>query len=77
MSNNILLMQNVIIDFIKSQIPEDKNKAHIGTIRNGRVVIGNETFNFVPTVDLYFGDGDRVACLRPDNTNEAIVVGVL
>ena len=77
MSNKILLMQNAIIDYIQSQLPQDKNKAHIGTISKGRVIIDNQTFDYIPTVDLYFGEGSRVACIRPDNSNEAVVVGVL
>lgn len=70
-------MQKAIIDFIRSQIPDDPNKAHIGTFRKGMVTIGNETFPAIPTVDLHFGDGDRVACLRPENSNDAVIVGVL
>lgn len=74
---NFLSMQKAIIDYINSQIPKDQNKAHIGTVRGGRVVIGNSAFSYVPTVDMYFGEGSRVACIRPENTNEAVVVGVL
>ena len=77
MNSNILSMQNAIIEYIRSQMPEDKNKAHIGTVRNGRVVIDNESFPYIPTVDLYFGDGSQVACIRPENSNTAVIVGVL
>ena len=77
MNHNILAMQNAIIDYIRSNMPEDKNKAHIGTVRNGRVVIDNESFPYIPTVDMYFGEGDRIACIRPENTNAAVIVGVL
>ena len=76
-NSKIISMQNAIIDYIRSQIPQDKNKAHIGTVRNGNVVIDNESFSFIPAVDLYFGDGSQVACIRPDNTNTAVIVGVL
>ena len=75
--SKIISMQSAIIEYIKSQIPQDKNKAHIGTVRNGHVVIDNESFSFIPAVDLYFGNGSQVACIRPDNTNTAVIVGVL
>jgi len=75
--NNIFAMQKAIIDYIRSQIPSDPNKAHIGTFRKGSVTIGNETFSAIPAVDLYFGDGDSVACIRPENSNEVVIVGVL
>ena len=77
MNSNILSMQNAIIDYIKSKLPEDKNKAHIGTVHKGYVAIGNESFPYIPTVDLYFGEGSQVACIRPENTNTAVIVGVL
>ena len=77
MNSNILSMQNAIIDYIKSQLPEDKNKAHIGTISKGRVIIDDQTFDYIPTVDLYFGEGSQVACIRPDKSNAAVIVGVL
>ena len=75
--SKIISMQDAIIDYIKSQMPQDKNKAHIGTVRKGRVVIDNESYPYIPTVDLYFGDGSQVACIRPENTNTAVIVGVL
>lgn len=75
--NNLFAMQKAIIDFIRSQIPSDPNKAHIGTFRRGTVTIGNETFPAIPAVDLYFGDGSSVACLRPEGSNNAVIVGVL
>jgi len=70
-------MNRAIIDYINANIPADPNKAHIGTISGERVVIGSKSYNFVPTVDLYFGEGSRVACILPDNSNSAAVVGVL
>lgn len=72
-----LAMQKAIMDYIDSRIPKDKNKAQIGTIKNNRVVIGNNSYGYVPGVDLYFGEGSRVACLQPEQTNSAVVVGVL
>lgn len=76
-SASILEMQQAIIRYIGSNIPPDPNKAHIGKVQDGRVVIGNAAYHYVPTVDTYFGNGDKVACLRPNNTNSAIVVGVM
>lgn len=75
--NKIISMQNAIIDYIRSQMPQDKNRAHIGTVHKGQVVIDNESFPYIPTVDLYFGDGSQVACIRPENSNTAVIVGVL
>lgn len=77
MAANFSAMNRAIIDYINANIPADPNKAHIGTVNGNRVVIGNKSYGYVPTVDMYFGDGDRVACLRPENSNQAIVVGVL
>lgn len=77
MPANFSEMNRAIINYINANIPEDPNKAHIGTVSGNRVVIGDKSYSFIPTVDLYFGDGDRVACLRPDNSSQAVVVGVL
>ena len=70
-------MNRAIINYINSKIPKDKNKAQIGTVRGNSVFIGNCSYGYVPAVDLYFGDGDKVACILPDNTTEAVVVGVM
>ena len=77
MSVNFSTMNRAIIDYINANIPADPNKAHIGTVSGNRIVIGEKSFPYIPTVDLYFGDGDRVACLRPENSNQAVVVGVM
>ena len=69
-------MNRAIIDYINSQIPKDTNKAQVGIVQNGRVVIGNKSYSYVPTVDMYFGDGDQVACILPENSSSAAVVGV-
>lgn len=74
---NMIAMKNAIINYIKSQIPKDPNKAHIGVVSNGRVIIGNSSFSYTPAVDMYFGENSRVACIRPENTSSAIVVGVI
>lgn len=77
MAANFSAMNQAIINYINSKIPKDQNKAHIGTVHGNRVIINNSSFGYVPAVDLYFGDGDKVACLRPENTSEAVVVGVM
>lgn len=77
MAANYSAMNRAIIDYINSKIPKDQNKAHIGTVRGNSVIIGNSSYAYYPTVDLYFGDGDKVACLLPENTSEVAVVGVI
>ena len=69
-------MNRAIVDYCNAHIPKDPNKAHIGTIQGKRVAIDNKSFQFVPTVDMYFGNGDRVACILPNNSNHAAIVGV-
>ena len=69
-------MNHAIIEYINSKIPKDTNKAQFGIVDGGRVIIGNKSYGYVPTVDMYFGDGDRVACILPENSNSAAVVGV-
>lgn len=76
MSANFSAMNRAILDYIDSKIPKDTNKAQIGTVAGNRVVIGNKSFGYTPTVDLYFGDGDKVACILPENALSAAVVGV-
>lgn len=75
-SADFLQMNRAILGYINSKIPKEPNKAHFGKIKGNRVIIGNNSYNFVPTVDLYFGDGDNVACILPENSNAAAVVGV-
>ena len=70
-------MNRAIIDYINSKLPKDPNKAHVGKMENGRVIIGNSSYNAIPTVDLYYGDGSKVACLLPENISDAVVVGVV
>lgn len=69
-------MQQAVIDFIKSSIPKDINKAHLGRVSGDRVIIGNRSYPFIPTVDTYFSDGDSVYCVLPDSGNTAAIVGV-
>ena len=76
MTANFSAMNRAILDYISSKIPKDKNKAQVGTVSGNRVIIGSKSYNYTPTVDMYFGDGDRVACILPDNSSAAIV-GVL
>ena len=70
-------MNQAVVDYINANIPKDTNKAHIGTVSGNRVVVGNKSYSYTPAVDMYFGDGDRVACILPDNSNSAVVVGVV
>mgnify|MGYP006872994922 CR=1 FL=1 len=69
-------MNQEIINYIDSKIPKDINKAHVGTVQGDRVIIGNKSYSYTPTVDMYFGTGSRVACILPENSNSAAVVGV-
>ena len=75
-SNSINRMQQAILEYIKDNIPEDPNKAHLGRVNGKRVIIGNKSYPYVAAVDMYFGDGDNVYCLLPDSGNTAAVVGV-
>lgn len=70
-------MQQAIMSYIKANIPQNINKAHFGRVHGGKVIIGNKSYNYVPAVDLYFKDGDEVACVLPDSGNVAAIVGVL
>lgn len=76
MAVNFSAMNRAIIDYINAKIPKDPNQAHVGFVKNKRVIIGNKSYSYTPTVDMYFGDGDRVACLLPDNAISAAIVGV-
>ncbi|MBR3746892.1 MAG: hypothetical protein IKN27_08030 [Selenomonadaceae bacterium] len=69
-------MNHAIIEYINANIPKDKNAAQFGIVNGGRVIIGNKSYSYVPTVDLYFGDQDKVACILPENSSSAAVVGV-
>lgn len=77
MAANFSAMNKAILDYINSKIPKDTNKAQIGTVAGNRVVIGNKSYDYIPTVDMYFGEGSRVACILPENSSSAAVVGVL
>lgn len=79
MANNevIATMQRAIVDYIKSNMPKDRNHAVSGVIMGDRVVIGNKSYPYVPTVDVYFGEGDYVYCILPDAGTVAAVVGVV
>lgn len=77
MSVNFSQMNRAIIAYIDAHIPKDTNQAHIGVVNGNRVVIGNKSYGFTPTVDMYFGEGSRVACLLPENSNSAAIVGVM
>ena len=76
MAANFSEMNRAILNYIDSKIPKDTNQAQKGVVQGNRVVIGNKSFSYTPTVDMYFGDGSRVACIIPDKSNNAAVVGV-
>lgn len=73
---NFSAMNRAILNYINSKLPKDKNNALIGTVFSGRVMLGNKSYPYTPAVDMFFGDGDRVACILPDGSNRAFVVGV-
>ncbi len=77
MSVNFSAMNRAILNYINSKIPKDTNRAQIGVVDGSRVVIGNKSYSYIPTVDMYFGTGSRVACILPEGYNSAAVVGVL
>ncbi len=78
-ANAIIAMTNAIKAYIKRNLPKEKdiNRAVIGRVNGGRVIVGNNSYPYTPTVDVYFGSGDNVACLLPNSVNGAVVVGVV
>lgn len=72
----LLEMQQAIIAYVKACLPKNPNKAKRGVVHGNRVVIGNKSYPYIPTVDMYFGEGDSVYCVLPDSGNMAAVVGV-
>lgn len=70
-------MQQSIMNYIKANMPTDNNNAKIGVIRGGKVIIGNRSYDYTVTVDIFFEDGYSVACILPDSGNVAAIVGVL
>lgn len=76
-SASIKDMQQSIMNYIKSNMPQDENNAKIGTVQGGKVIIGNRSYDYTVTVDIFFEDGYSVACILPDSGNVAAIVGVL
>ena len=76
-TNNIVNMQQSIVNYIRSNIPKEKNNAVTGRIQGDRVVIGNISYSYVPTIDVYFGESDYVYCILPDDGSIAAIVGVV
>ena len=78
MSNSSAIqgMQQAIVAYIKKNIPEDMNKAHLGRVNGNRVTIDEKSYPYIITVDRYVADGDYVYCLLPDKRNVAVIVGV-
>lgn len=70
-------MQTAIIRYIDSKIPKNSNQAQTGIIKGNKVLLTNgRTYLTDPITDIYYGDGSKVACLIPDGSNTAAVVGV-
>lgn len=76
-SANIKDMQESVVDWVKANMPRDINRAYFGTVHGNKIIIGNRSYDYIPTVDLYFEDGDSVACIMPNGGNTVAVVGVL
>lgn len=76
-SANFKDMQAAVVSWVKAHMPEDKNRAHFGTVHGDKVIIGNKSYGFAPAVDLHFEDGDSVACIMPESGNIVAIVGVL
>ena len=77
MAANFSAMTRAIINYINAKIPKDQNKAHVGIVSGNRVIIDGKSYGYIPTVDMYFGDGDKVACILPEKSSAAAVVGVM
>lgn len=76
-NNNIDEMQRAIMNWVKANMPKDRNKSVTGVVHGGKVIVGNQSYDYVPVADIYFGNGDRVVCLLPDSGKQAVVVGVI
>lgn len=76
-SNKITEMQAAIMNYIRQNLPRDKNKAVTGIVRGNKVIIRNQAYSFIPAVDVYFAEGSYVVCLLPDDKTVAVIVGVL
>lgn len=74
-SNNILEMKNAITTWVKNNMPKDKNKSVTGVVQGSKVIIGHQSYLYVPVTDIYFDNGDRVVCLLPDSGQTAVIVG--
>lgn len=73
----ISAMQDAIIKYIEARLPKNINQAKVGVIDGKKVhLTDGRTLNFEPVTNIYFGSGSKVACLVPDNSNTAAVVGV-
>ena len=73
----IAAMQHAILRYINSRIPKDKNNALFGIVDGGIVHLADgRNLKYETTTDIYFGDGSKVACIVPDSSNKAAIVGV-
>ena len=70
-------MQTAVLRYINSKIPKNSNQAQTGIIKGNKVLLTNgRTYRTDPVTDIYYGDGSKVACLVPEGSNTAAVVGV-
>ena len=74
-NSKILSMQQAITDYVKRNLPKDKNNAVIGTLQGKKVIINNKSYPFQVTIDEYIQDGDNVVCILPNSGMVAAIVG--
>lgn len=71
-------MNKTVKQYVDSELQKQKAKesAKQGTIRGSRLIYKNKSYNYIPVVDEYFGNGDTVWFLLDESESTAIVVGV-
>lgn len=74
-NSKIISMQQAVVDYVKRNLPKDKNNAVIGILQGRRVIINNKSYPFQLTIDEYIQDGDTVACILPNSGMVAVIVG--
>jgi predicted glycosyltransferase involved in capsule biosynthesis len=76
--SSISEMNKAIKSYVDSELKKLKVKesAKQGTIRGSRLIYKNKSYDYIPVVDEYFGNGDTVWFLLDESESIAIVVGV-
>lgn len=71
-------MGKTVKQYVDSEIKKQrvKESAKQGTIRGSRLIYKNKSYDYIPVVDEYFGNGDTVWFLLDESESIAIVVGV-